>query len=189
VLAGSFLPINTANTLRGGSTLSTLIGPLYINTGFSRYWRVQTASAADLEIVGTANPRPDAAPELESSQTLVKVVNTNVLKYAAQSTRLPLRSACPRPSNCSRPRLADPHHNPRPLSYWVTVGPAGTLRGADNAAEFERQVLKTVGALAKMDADVYGVIELENLVSTWPPAICGDDAAHRTSAAYCPRPS
>ena len=50
------------------------------------------------------------------------------------------------------------------LNYWVTVGPAYSLRGADSAEEFERQAQKTAVALAAMDADVLGLVELENLV-------------------------
>jgi hypothetical protein len=78
VLAGSFIPIDTDNTLRGAWELATLIGPLYINTAFSRYWRVQPESAADLEIIQTTNLRPAGAPALAPAD--VKIVSTNVLK-------------------------------------------------------------------------------------------------------------
>jgi hypothetical protein len=78
VLAGSIFTIDTVNTLRGASELATLIGPLYINTGFSRYWRVQPESAADLDIIETTNARPAGAPALASAD--VKIVSTNVLK-------------------------------------------------------------------------------------------------------------
>jgi hypothetical protein len=75
---GSFIPIDTANTLRGASEVATLIGPLYINTGFSRYWRVQPESAADLDIIETTNPRPTGPPALAPAD--VKIVSTNMLK-------------------------------------------------------------------------------------------------------------
>lgn len=43
------------------------------------------------------------------------------------------------------------------------VGGASTdCRGADNAAEFERQWPKTVAAIVKMNADVIGLMEIEN---------------------------
>jgi len=57
------------------------------------------------------------------------------------------------------------------LNYFTTIddgeeicGPAGDAgcRGADSAAEFERQRAKTVNALLRLDADVVGLMELEN---------------------------
>lgn len=44
------------------------------------------------------------------------------------------------------------------LNYFTTFGE----RGADNQAEFDRQETKIVAALAKLDADVVGLMELEN---------------------------
>ena len=37
-----------------------------------------------------------------------------------------------------------------------------TARGADDAEEFERQLAKIVAALARLDADIFGLIEIEN---------------------------
>ncbi|MCP3994790.1 MAG: ExeM/NucH family extracellular endonuclease [bacterium] len=57
------------------------------------------------------------------------------------------------------------------LNYFTTLdggvpicGPVGghDCRGADNATEFERQRDKIVNALALMDADIVGLIEIEN---------------------------
>lgn len=57
------------------------------------------------------------------------------------------------------------------LNYFTTIdtgaplcGPAGDqgCRGADSAAEFERQRTKIIAALASLDADIVGLIELEN---------------------------
>jgi len=44
------------------------------------------------------------------------------------------------------------------LNYFTTFG----SRGADNQEEFERQRAKIFGALAKIDADIVGLIEIEN---------------------------
>ncbi|WP_228484642.1 ExeM/NucH family extracellular endonuclease [Microbacterium cremeum] len=44
------------------------------------------------------------------------------------------------------------------LNYFTTLG----SRGANDAAEFERQEAKIVTALAEIDADVFGLIEIEN---------------------------
>ena len=57
------------------------------------------------------------------------------------------------------------------LNYFVTLdgsgnrcGPLGTMecRGADNEEEFERQRNKILSALNEIDADVYGLMEIEN---------------------------
>ncbi|MGB5936958.1 MAG: ExeM/NucH family extracellular endonuclease, partial [Ornithinimicrobium sp.] len=44
------------------------------------------------------------------------------------------------------------------LNYFTTLG----ARGADDAEEFDRQEAKIVAALARLDADVVGLIEIEN---------------------------
>jgi predicted extracellular nuclease len=46
------------------------------------------------------------------------------------------------------------------LNYFTTFAPAG--RGADNEAELLRQEAKIVAAIAELDADVLGLIEIEN---------------------------
>ncbi|MBD2070191.1 ExeM/NucH family extracellular endonuclease [Leptolyngbya sp. FACHB-671] len=85
-----------------------------------------------------------------------------------------------------RPTEADPVeftvNNPRPetspdvggnikvanfnvLNYFTsidTTGGNGSPRGADSAAEFERQNAKLTAALAEIDADVFGLVEIEN---------------------------
>lgn len=57
------------------------------------------------------------------------------------------------------------------LNYFTTIdtgaaicGPSMNLdcRGADNADEFERQRAKIIAAIAAMDADIVGLIEIEN---------------------------
>ena len=57
------------------------------------------------------------------------------------------------------------------LNYFSSIdngtpicGPAGNqdCRGADNAIEFDRQRTKIIAALADIDADIFGLIELEN---------------------------
>ena len=49
------------------------------------------------------------------------------------------------------------------LNYFTTLrSDDPNARGADNAEEFERQQLKIVSALEEMDADVVGLMEIEN---------------------------
>lgn len=47
------------------------------------------------------------------------------------------------------------------LNYFTTLAGQGG-RGADTAAELERQEAKIISALSEMDADVVGLIEIEN---------------------------
>lgn len=54
---------------------------------------------------------------------------------------------------------------PAPLqNYFLSVGTGSQFRGANSEAEFGRQVQKTLKALTTMNADIYCVVELENLV-------------------------
>jgi uncharacterized protein len=46
------------------------------------------------------------------------------------------------------------------LNYFTTPNPPG--RGANTAEEFERQRTKIIAAITKLDADVVGLIEIEN---------------------------
>ena len=66
------------------------------------------------------------------------------------------------------------------LNYFLTLddgvndicGPARDqeCRGADDAGEFERQRAKILAALAEIDADVFGLIEMENTTGVSPLA-------------------
>lgn len=55
------------------------------------------------------------------------------------------------------------------LNYFTTIDPTPTddrdddrTRGADSEEEFQRQQAKIVAALAEIDADVFGLLEIEN---------------------------
>ncbi len=74
------------------------------------------------------------------------------------------------------------------LNYFTTLddsgpicGPSGTLgcRGADNAFEFGQQKVKIVSAISQLDADVLGLIEIENQAGDGPTAdlVAGVNAA------------
>ncbi len=65
------------------------------------------------------------------------------------------------------------------LNYFLTLddgtprcGPAGDLdcRGADDTGELERQRAKTLAALRELDADVVGLMEMENSTGVEPAA-------------------
>ncbi len=64
------------------------------------------------------------------------------------------------------------------LNYFTTLDGSGKIcgpdghkdycRGADSASEFERQEIKIVKALAGLDADIVGLVELENNQAATP---------------------
>ncbi|HEX6256466.1 MAG TPA: ExeM/NucH family extracellular endonuclease [Euzebyales bacterium] len=65
------------------------------------------------------------------------------------------------------------------LNYFLTLDGSGPIcgpdldqdcRGADTAEEFERQRAKILAALAAIDADVFGLIEMENTTGVSPLA-------------------
>jgi hypothetical protein len=65
------------------------------------------------------------------------------------------------------------------LNYFTTLDDSGPIcgpsadqgcRGADNVFEFDRQKVKLVSALTTLDADVIGLIELENAADDTPIA-------------------
>ena len=60
------------------------------------------------------------------------------------------------------------------LNYFTTLDDSGRIcgpsqiqscRGADNAGEFARQRAKTIAALLAIDADIVGLIEIENNIN------------------------
>ncbi len=55
------------------------------------------------------------------------------------------------------------------LNYFTTLG----SRGANDQAEFDRQEAKIVSALAAIDADIFGLIEIENNGDTAVGALVG----------------
>ncbi|MCW8998452.1 MAG: ExeM/NucH family extracellular endonuclease, partial [Kangiellaceae bacterium] len=112
--------LSAFNTVRGGDSVSNLVGVMH--QAFGAY-RIQATQNPDFAI---SNPRSQY-PQLE--QAPLKVASFNV------------------------------------LNYFNGDGEGGgypTPRGADNAEEFERQRTKIISAVAAMEADVIGLMEIEN---------------------------
>lgn len=128
-------PLSAGNTLRGGDTVTDLVGVMTYtwsgNEASGNAYRVRPLSAAATVNFAPVNPRP-AAPELVAGT--LRVTSANVLNYYNTF------------SGCR---------------VGVTGG-AIECRGADNATEFDRQWPKTVAALLGTGADVIGLIEIEN---------------------------
>ena len=138
--------LTAANTLRGGDTITGAVGVLTYT------WAGNSASgnAYRLRVVGdlsdsglveggvvpvfeAVNERPNAAPEVGND---VKVASFNVLNYFVT--------------------LDD---------GGLDCGPVGfpqECRGANTAFELDRQRAKLVEAILEIDADVLGIVEVEN---------------------------
>lgn len=134
-------PLSATNTLRGGDTVSGLTGVLTWtwagNSASGNAWRIRPVGALGgaAQFVA-ANQRPDAAPNVGGT---LRVASINVLNYF--NTFADGNAATP---GC------------------FPSGSEEDCRGAESAAEFERQAAKTVAAILALDADVIGLIEIEN---------------------------
>ncbi len=128
---------STTDYVRGGDTVTNLTGVMhwsYPGSG-ANTWRIRPQVTNPVSFTHS-NPRQAAPDDVGGN---VKVATLNVLNYF---TTIDLTS-----DNNSG-----------------DCGPSGTMdcRGADSAAELQRQTDKLVAALNGMDADIVGLVELEN---------------------------
>ncbi|WP_176329699.1 ExeM/NucH family extracellular endonuclease [Thioflexithrix psekupsensis] len=126
-------PLSASNTLRSGDTVSSVTGILD-----HRYegYRVQTTSGVNFT---AANTRPASAPSVGAAN--VKVASFNLLNYFNTFDGLPNTV-----DNCNN----------------GVGGTAADCRGADDATEFTRQKDKHKQVFVGLNADVIGLMELEN---------------------------
>lgn len=152
-------PLSASNTLRGGDTITGLVGVLTYtwsgNSASGNAYRIRPINAlgGGIPEFQPANPRPTSVPNVGGT---VKVVGMNLLNYFNTF------------SGCT-----------------LGVGGATTdCRGAENQAEFDRQWAKTVAAILAMNPDVIGVNEIEN--DGYGPASAIADLVDRLNAATAP---
>ena len=128
---------DATGTRRMGDTTSKITGVL--SHSFGAY-RVHPTAAP---IFSPANPRPATAPLVNGS---LKVASFNVLNYFTTFTNGQTATG--------------------QTGQGCTLGSgsvtASNCRGADNLNEFQRQQAKIVAALAGLDADVVGLMEIQN---------------------------
>ncbi|WP_084622513.1 ExeM/NucH family extracellular endonuclease [Demequina oxidasica] len=154
VFGGGGDPLSAINPLRGGDTIDGLTGVMTYswagNSASGNAYRIRPVG--DLSDTGlvpggvvpnfeSANPRPAGAPEVGGS---LKFSSFNVLNY--------FLTLDANGSQC---------------------GPDGNkqgCRGANTTEELDRQRAKLVSALEKIDADVMGLMELENTTGVEPLA-------------------
>ena len=124
--------LSTTNRFRGGDTIVDLTGALEWSFGA---WRLRPVPGVDYTFE-SANPVPAPPDDLGGD---LRVGTFNVLNYFATIDTTSSNDVGP-------------------------CGPSGTLdcRGADSAAELAQQRAKIVAALAALDADVVGLVELQN---------------------------
>lgn len=129
-------PLSASNTLRGGDTLTDAVGVLTYTWGGNS----ASPNAYRLRPLGALGGRAVFEPTNQRPAGApdvggrLQVAGMNVLNYFNTFT-------------------------------GCTLGVGGAsddCRGADDAVEFERQAAKTVAALAGMDAEVVGLVEIEN---------------------------
>ncbi|MES1164478.1 MAG: ExeM/NucH family extracellular endonuclease, partial [Verrucomicrobiota bacterium] len=131
-------PLSASNTLRGGDTATGIVGVLGYgwagDNASPNAYRVRPFGAlGGTAVFQPANPRPLAAAPTTAS---LRVAGMNLLNYFNTFGA----TAC----------------------RFGVGGPVAECRGADTAAEFDRQWPKTMKAIIGTHADVVGVIEVEN---------------------------
>jgi len=138
------MPLSASNTLRGGDTATGIVGVMTYtwsgNAASGNAYRVRPIHALNGYInFEAANPRPSSAPPRTGA---LRVAGMNLLNFF----------------NTFDGASSNP-------PYACTLGVGGALtdcRGADDPSEFDRQWPKTVAAILGTQADVIGVIEIEN---------------------------
>ncbi len=131
-------PLSATNTLRTGDTVTNTVGVLTFtwggNAASPNSYRLRPINSLGGVVSFTdGNPRPVAAPAVGGA---AKVATFNLLNYFNTFGT----------TSCS----------------FGVGGAVAECRGAENSIEFERQAAKTVAAIGQLDADVLGVIEMEN---------------------------
>lgn len=156
-------PLSATNTLRAGDSATGIVGVLVYdwagNAASSNTYRVRPVGAlgGGLPAFQGSNPRP-AAPGNVSGR--LRVASANLLNYFNTFDGLPDNV-----DNCTS----------------GAGGAATDCRGADTAAEFDRQSAKTVASLLGAGADIIGIAEIEN--DGYGPASAIHDLVGRLNAA------
>jgi predicted extracellular nuclease len=133
--------LSITNRVRGGDTITSLTGVLHwswAGFGGTDTWRIRPVTEQFNYAFKPVNPRPEA-PAVAGS---LRVASFNLLNYFTTIDTTPSNSS-------------------------GTCGPNGTqdCRGADSMDELSRQTDKTKMALCGLNADIVGLIELENNAS------------------------
>ena len=135
-------PLSASNTLRGGDTIANLVGVFTYtwggNSASPNAYRIRPVNAMGGGIPNfvATNARPSTPPVVGGS---VKAVGMNLLNYF---------------------NTFDDGNAGTPGCF--PSGNDSDCRGANDATEFTRQSDKTVNAILALNADVIGIVEIEN---------------------------
>lgn len=143
--------IGTENTLRAGDTTGSITGVVDYglatssNTDFGMY-KIHPLDVAAVAFDRT-NPRV-ATPQVSGGN--VRIASANVLNFFTSFTNGGVATGSGGSAGCS---LGGATSN-------------ANCRGADNQTEFTRQLAKTVAELSALNADVVGLMEIQNSGNT-----------------------
>ena len=153
------LPLSASNTLRGGDTVTGLVGVMTYtwggNAASPNAYRVRPINALGGGVPNfvAGNARPTPPPAVGGN---LRIASANVLNYYNTF------------ANCTA----------------GVGGAALDCRGASNATEFDRQAAKIVAALVGTGADIVGLIEVEH--DGYGPGSAIGNLVDRLNAATAP---
>ena len=136
--------LSAQNTLRAGYSVENFIGVLDERYGS---YRVQKNALSNLDFNVSSNERMALQTESPSKSKFV----SKLLQKYKKTTQIRIASY----------NVLNYFNTFDGCTYGLEGGSAG-CRGADNEEEFQRQRTKIIEALKKIDADVYGLMEIEN---------------------------
>ncbi len=131
--------LSVSNRFRGGDTIANLTGILHWSSAGAAgtdAWRIRPVPEQFSYAFNAVNARPVSAPNVGGT---LKIASFNVLNYFTTIDTTASTSSGP----CGPNGLQD-------------------CRGADSAAELLRQTDKAVRALCGLQADIIGLMEIEN---------------------------
>lgn len=139
--------IGADNTLRAGDTTASITGVIdyglatATNTEFGMY-KIHPLDVAGV-VFDRTNPRV-ATPQVSGGN--VRIASANVLNFFTSLVNGSVATGSGASSGCT---LGGSTSN-------------ANCRGANNQAEFDRQIAKTLNELAALNADVVGLMEIQN---------------------------
>lgn len=142
--------LSITNRFRGGDSISNLTGVLHWSfAGFTGTdaWRIRPVKEVYNYDFTPANPRKPNAPDVGGN---LKIAGSNLLNYFSTIDTTASNSSGP----CGPDGIQD-------------------CRGADSAAEFARQTSKAAAALCGINADIFGLLEVQNDTTATMNALVG----------------
>ena len=136
-------PLSASNTLRAGDAVNSVVGVLdqFVDSAAAVHetsYRVQPTVAPNF----SGPERPTAADfKAAVGAAGLKIASANVLNYF---------------------NVTGATSGPSQVMFTTPLGNQQGIRGANNAQELERQRAKIVANLMGLDADIYGLMEVQN---------------------------